>query len=129
MSQNLVHSSRYGDDVGDFAPLRNYTTEEVVAIGEWLELPKELTRKVPSDGLQEKTDEDSLGIKYEDINKAIRVPYKLNKSTYEKIEALYQKSLFKMHGADTQVFSKHAKLVYKIKRYLAVCKFTMLHLI
>ncbi|MBO7160460.1 MAG: NAD(+) synthase [Paludibacteraceae bacterium] len=66
------YSTHYGDSAGDFAPVAKLTTEEVVAIGDYLELPYELTHKAPSDGMCGKTDEDNLGWTYHEINQIIR---------------------------------------------------------
>lgn len=66
------YSTHYGDSAGDFAPVSKLTTEEVVAIGDYLGLPYELTHKAPSDGMCGKTDEDNLGWTYHEINQIIR---------------------------------------------------------
>ena len=66
------YATRYGDGAGDFSPLSLLTTDEVIAIGEYLGLPKELTRKVPIDGLCGLTDEDNLGFSYAILNRYIR---------------------------------------------------------
>lgn len=66
------YSTHYGDSAGDFAPLSRLTTEEVVAIGDYIGMPHELTHKTPSDGMCGKSDEDSLGWKYSEINAIIR---------------------------------------------------------
>ena len=52
LSEDWVgYSTRWGDSVGDFAPLANLTVTEVKAIGYELGLPAEFIEKVPSDGL------------------------------------------------------------------------------
>ncbi|MBP5177275.1 MAG: NAD(+) synthase, partial [Clostridia bacterium] len=73
LSEDYVgYSTRYGDSVGDFAPLCNFTVTEVRAIGAYLGLPKELIDKTPSDGLCGKTDEDNLGFSYAELDAYIR---------------------------------------------------------
>lgn len=89
-------STRYGDSVGDFAPLSKLTSDEVIAIGEYLGLPKELTRKTPSDGLSGKTDEDNFGFTYEVLNKYIRTGVCDNDEIKKKIDYMYEKNLFKL---------------------------------
>ena len=65
LSEDYIgYSTRWGDSVGDFAPLANFTTDEVIKIGLELGLPYDLVYKAPSDGLCGKTDEDSLGFTY-----------------------------------------------------------------
>lgn len=97
LSEDCVgYATRYGDNVGDFAPLAQLTTDEVIAIGEYLGLPKELTRKTPSDGLSGKSDEDNFGFTYEVLNKYIRTGVCDNEETKKKINYMYEKNLFKL---------------------------------
>ena len=92
----IGYSTRWGDNVGDFAPLANLTSEEVVAIGDACELPYELTHKVPSDGLCCKTDEDRFGFTYEVLNKYIRTGVCEDETVKAKIDSLHNKNLFKL---------------------------------
>ena len=66
------YATLYGDSAGDFSPLSKLTVTEVIAIGEYLGLPQEITRKTPSDGLCGKSDEESLGMKYAEIDEWLR---------------------------------------------------------
>lgn len=73
LSESYIgYSTRWGDNIGDFAPLANYTASEVVAIGDALGLPHDLTHKTPSDGLCGQTDEDRFGFTYEQLDTYIR---------------------------------------------------------
>lgn len=45
------YTTKWGDSAFDFNPIGDLTTEEVVAIEDYLGLPYELTHKIPSDGL------------------------------------------------------------------------------
>ena len=92
----IGYSTRWGDNVGDFSPLLNLTSEEVVAIGDALGLPYELTHKTPSDGLCGKTDEDNFGFTYEVLNKYIRTGVCDDEEIKAKIDAKHQKNLFKL---------------------------------
>ncbi len=56
-----------GDSTYDIGVLNNYTVDEVIKIGEYLEVPDQVIHKAPSDGLSGLTDEDKLGVKYKDI--------------------------------------------------------------
>ena len=97
LSEDYVgYSTRWGDSVGDFAPLAHLTKDEVVAIGDALGLPYELTHKVPSDGLCGKTDEDNLGFTYEVLNKYIRTGVCEDETIKAKIDEKHQKNLFKL---------------------------------
>ena len=95
LSEDLVgYSTFYGDAAGDFAPINKLTTEEVVAIGDYLGLPSSLTHKAPSDGMCGKTDEDNLGFTYHEVNELARKNIKGENA--EKILAKYKANLFKV---------------------------------
>lgn len=96
------YSTHYGDSAGDFAPLAKLTTQEVVAIGDYLGLPHELTHKAPSDGMCGKTDEDNLGWTYQEINEIIRE----NKvgPHYDAIIKRYLAMQFKLHAVQLPSF-------------------------
>lgn len=97
LSEDYIgYSTRWGDSVGDFAPLANLTSEEVVAIGDALGLPEDLTHKTPSDGLCGKTDEDNFGFTYAVLNKYIRTGICEDKEIKAKIDALHRRNLFKL---------------------------------
>ena len=66
------YTTKWGDNVGDFAPLANFTKSEVCQIGMLLGLPNYLVNKKPSDGLSGKSDEDNMGITYDELDEYIR---------------------------------------------------------
>ena len=90
-------STRFGDSVGDFSPLSNLTTLEIIQIGDYLGLPYDLVHKVPMDGLNVNendeyiTDEDILGVKYSDIHLYAREPEVLKETNPEVYEAICEK--------------------------------------
>lgn len=106
LSENICgFSTRYGDDAGDFSPLSNLTTVEIIQIGDYLGIPYDLVHKTPMDGLNTNengdyiTDEDILGVKYSDIHMYAREPYKLkitNLSVFEKIQQKEINNAFKL---------------------------------
>ena len=61
------YSTKFGDAAGDFSPLKNYTVNELLQIGEMF-LPKEYVYKTPEDGMSGKTDEEKLGFTYEELD-------------------------------------------------------------
>lgn len=85
-----------GDSTHDIAVINDYTVEEVIKIGEYLEVPDEVIHKVPSDGLSNQTDEDKLGVKYKDVAKFMNNE-KLDKETYKKIEKLHKNANHKFN--------------------------------
>ena len=74
LSESTVgYCTKDGDTSCDFNPLGRLTSLEVVAVGLTMEeLPPELIRKAPSDGLSGKTDEERLGVTYRQIHDWIR---------------------------------------------------------
>lgn len=60
-----------GDNVHDISVIGNLTVDEVIKVGDYIGVPHNILYKVPSDGLSDMTDEDKLGVKYEDIAKVI----------------------------------------------------------
>lgn len=103
LSEEMVgYSTRWGDSVGDFSPLGNLTVREVLEIGDYLGLPKELVHKTPIDGLNIKedgsyvTDEDNLGVTYAEIDSYLGVnPAIIDNVTWNKVDNLVHKSDFK----------------------------------
>ena len=56
----LGYSSFGGDSFGAVGPLCRYTVTEIIAMGDYLELPYRLVHKLPSDGMCGTTDEINL---------------------------------------------------------------------
>lgn len=97
MSEDWVgYSTRYGDSVGDFSPLTNYTVTEVKAIGHYLGLPEELVEKTPADGLCGKSDEDNLGFTYAMLDDYIRYGILPPSDIKKVIDDRHVKNLFKL---------------------------------
>ena len=92
-------STRFGDSVGDFSPLSNLTTVEIIQIGDYLGLPYDLVHKTPMDGLNVNendeyiTDEDILGVRYSDIHLYAREPEELKKANPDVFETIFQKQI------------------------------------
>lgn len=85
--------TRWGDAVGDFAPLQGLTCSEVITLGRELDLPKELVEKVPSDGLCGSTDEEAFGFTYDEVDRWIRLGVKGEHHT--EIMRMHNKNRFK----------------------------------
>ncbi|MBQ7307939.1 MAG: NAD(+) synthase [Clostridia bacterium] len=73
---SVGYSTKWGDSVGDFAPLASFTKTEVCKIGRMLDLPIELVEKIPSDGLSGKSDEEKMGLSYKNLDSYIRTGIK-----------------------------------------------------
>ena len=66
------YTTKYGDLAGDFSLFYSLTATEVIEIGKTLdELPLDLVKKKPSDGMCGKTDEDNLGFTYQELDNYI----------------------------------------------------------
>lgn len=101
------YGTLYGDLVGDYAPLKNVIVSDVYKIGDHLKLPNELVHKISFNKEFEKTDEEILGVSYEDIGKYVKIKIKnpnavyadmkeeLDLQTYNKINELISKNKFK----------------------------------
>lgn len=97
LSEDYVgYSTRYGDSAGDFSPLGKLTVAEVVQIGRYLGLPKNLVVKTPSDGLSGKSDEDKLGFTYAVLDKYIRTGVCEDEATKARIDRLNVINAFKL---------------------------------
>ena len=80
------YCTKDGDTSCDFSVLGALTSVEVVEIGLTMdELPRELVVKTPTDGLSGKSDEERLGLSYQDIHKYIRLGTCGDPETDEKI--------------------------------------------
>lgn len=84
----IGYSTKWGDGVGDFAPIADLTKTEVCELGTALGLPQKYVLKRPDDGLSGKTDEEKLGFSYDEVDAFIRKGEK--GENFEKISRLYQ---------------------------------------
>ncbi len=99
LSEDWVgYSTKFGDSAGDFSPLSDLTVTEILQIGDYIGLPKELVHKVPIDGLCGKTDEENLGFTYAMLDTYIRGEDDLNHvpDIKEKIDRLHAANLHKL---------------------------------
>lgn len=95
------YSTRWGDNVGDFAPIAQFLVCTVKELGYSLGLPAKFIEKIPEDGLTGLSDEDNIGISYEEIDKYI-INDCLPKN--ERIEALNDASRFKRESVSIPTY-------------------------
>lgn len=93
-------ATRWGDDTGDFAPIRGLTVTELREFGLTLGLPEKYVLKTPIDGLniengEVKTDEDVLGFSYEQLDKLILTGSSGDANVDAVIMDKHQKTRFK----------------------------------
>ncbi len=84
-----------GDSVHDIAPIGDLMVSEVIKVGEVLEVPREVLYKTPSDGLSGMSDEDKMGVSYDDIERYILKDDTLDKGISLKIEKMHNNSSHK----------------------------------
>lgn len=96
LSEDYIgYSTRWGDSVGDFAPIANFTKTEVKLLGYELNLPERLVEKTPTDGLCGKTDEENFGFTYEVLDTYIRTGVCEDKRIKDAIDYMHEKNKFK----------------------------------
>ncbi len=102
--KEVGYTTKWGDNVGDFAPLINFTKSEVVEMGLMLGLKKEFVEKLPDDGLSGKSDEEKLGFSYSSLDRFIRDGVK--DDNFEKIKKMHD---INMHKRNLQGFNNNFK--------------------
>ena len=86
-----------GDSVHDIAPIADFTVDEVIKIGEYLNVPPKVLYKAPDDGLSSETDEEKLGVTYKDIASYIYGNDIISESSKERIKTLHENNLHKFN--------------------------------
>ena len=90
------YCTKDGDTSCDFSVLGGLTSVEVVQVGLTMEeIPKELVLKTPSDGLCGMSDEEKLGVSYDDIHKYIRGIEGVPAESTRKIQEMQKKNMHK----------------------------------
>ena len=79
--------TKYGDGGVDISPIADCNKTEVWEIGKELGVLKEIIEAAPTDGLWDdgRTDEGQLGLKYHELEEAMKNPNSTNRAKYEKI--------------------------------------------
>ena len=85
-----------GDQISDIKVISDLTVSEVIKVGEYLNVPKQVLYKTPSDGLSGKSDEEKLGVKYKDIEDYIAGLLE-DERVKQKIMNLHNGCLHKFH--------------------------------
>ncbi len=84
-----------GDSVHDISPIADFTVDEVIEIGNYLNVPYDVLYKAPNDGLSNQTDEDKLGVKYSEIASFINDENSVDNDVALKIKKLHNANLHK----------------------------------
>lgn len=86
-----------GDSVHDISPIADFTVDEVIEIGKYLNVPDKVLFKTPNDGLSNMSDEDKLGVKYADIAAYMEDEASVDEETRAKIEKLHKNNMHKFN--------------------------------
>ena len=85
-----------GDGVSDINVLGDLTVEEVIKIGEVLNVPDKVLYKTPDDGLSGMSDEEKLGFTYSDVAKVMNG---------EEVDEKVRKKILVKHYANQHKFN------------------------
>ena len=79
--------TKYGDGGVDISPIADCDKTEVWEMGRELNILQEIIEAAPTDGLWDdgRTDEGQLGLKYEELEEAMKNINSINREKYEKI--------------------------------------------
>ena len=82
--------TKYGDGGVDISPIADCNKSEVWEIGKSINILQEITEAAPTDGLWDdgRTDEGQLGLKYEELEEAMKNVNSINREKYEKIRKM-----------------------------------------
>ena len=83
----IGYYTKYGDGGADILPLGNLLKSQVKELAEYLGIPKKIINKPPSAGLWEgQTDEEEIGISYDQLDKYLKTRKIDNKIIEKKIQ-------------------------------------------
>lgn len=83
----IGYFTKYGDGGADILPLGNLLKSQVKELAEYLGIPKKIINKPPSAGLWEgQTDEEEIGISYDQLDKYLKTGKIDNKIIEKKIQ-------------------------------------------
>ena len=99
----LGYFTKWGDGAHDFNPIGSLTCTEVIELGLELGLPEELVKKTPSDGLTGKSDEESFGFSYSEIDKVINGDIEEG-PVFEYVDSMFNKNEHKLNPIPTYGF-------------------------
>ena len=96
LSEDYVgYSTKFGDSAGDFSLLNHLTVDEVVRLGEFMNIPDKLIHKIPDDGMCGKSDEDNLGFSYSILDMYIRHECLIDDNIKNKIMKMHESGITK----------------------------------
>lgn len=90
----LGYFTRFGDEASDLEPIRHLYKIQVGQLAEFLGVPKEIIKKVPTAGLwSNQTDENELGFSYQEADPILLLHFDQKKSWEEIMKIGFKKEL------------------------------------
>ena len=84
-----------GDSVSDIQVLADLTVDEVIQVGKEIGVPEQVVLKAPDDGLSGRTDEEKLGVRYQDIANVMNNTGTVEEQVKQKIKRMHQQNQHK----------------------------------
>ncbi len=108
----LGNDTLFGDNCGSYAPVQRLVKTEIRNLAEYLGVPSLLVKKIPIDGLQPLSDEERLGVSYDDVDAFIRRWREIPENIVKIILSKYRANRFKikMVKIDGPIFSLHDEI-------------------
>ena len=92
----IGYTTKYGDLAGDFHLFQRLTVREILMMGDAMrELPTHLVHKAPADGMSGKTDEDNMGVTYEQIDAYLLEDEMPDAATFHNMNTRHKRNLHK----------------------------------
>lgn len=97
LSESYIgYDTLFGDQCGSFSPIGQLTKTEVLEMARYLQLPRKIWLKAPSDGLCGHTDEESFGFTYKELDNYLRNNgVGVSENVISEIERMHEASEFK----------------------------------
>lgn len=87
--------TKWGDGACDYNPIKDILKTDLIQMGLELGIPEHLIKKVPADGLTDKTDEEKYGFSYKVLDDYIRTGVCEDYKIKEKIDRMHKNSRHK----------------------------------
>ena len=100
------YTTNWGDSASDFNPIGNFTVDEVLQIGRYLGVPEKILKKAPNDGLGGQTDEEKMGITYQQIAEMIETGGTHDEWAKQEILKRFQSSKHKRELVPVYTFKR-----------------------
>ena len=87
--------TKWGDGACDYNPIKDILKTDLIKMGLELGIPEHLIKKIPADGLTDKTDEEKYGFSYKVLDEYIKTGVCEDYKIKEKIDRMHKNSRHK----------------------------------